>query len=146
LTIKEDAICAVNGHSIALPDLSIPDHDEKISGNKRFLIHETYFKCLPAIQDSGLSKMGRNNIHLGFVTGKAGLQKKQKTNIGIYVEVTKAKRFGLRLLHCANDVVMCPGNQTSFISPHFFHEIWNTSTRDLIEFSKPVAPDMEQDI
>jgi len=126
-SILGDAIGAVNGHSMNLHDLSIPEYNEKLGDNKRYLVHETYSKCLPATLENGLSRMGRNNVHLGMATGRAGLQQRRKPNIGIYIGVTKAKLHGLRFLHCANDVIMCPRDQMGVISQYFFHEIRNTT-------------------
>jgi len=109
--IKDDMIGAVNGHSMALPDLIIPEYNEKLGSNRRYLVHETYLRWLPAILEKGLSRMGRNNVHLSMATGRAGLQRRRTPNIGIYVVITKAKLHGLRFLHCPNDVIMCPGDQ-----------------------------------
>jgi len=137
-----DSIGAMNGHRMCLPELSIPEYEEMRSTNKRCLVPEKYSKYLPAILESSLNKMGRNNIHLGMVTGMARLQQNRKLNISIYIDLTKAKKHGLHFLHCANDVVLCPGNQMGVNDLYFFHEIRNTSTGDLIEFIKPMAIDL----
>jgi len=42
--LRSNAICAVNGHNMELPELSMPEYDETARGNKRFLVHETYVK------------------------------------------------------------------------------------------------------
>jgi len=123
--ILKDAICAVNGHSIDLPEMTIPEYNETTRGHKRYLDHETYFKCLPAILKDGISRMSRNNVHFSMETGRAGLQRKQKPNVSIYIDVTLAKRHGLHFLHCSNYIIMCPGNKRGFISPYFFQEIRN---------------------
>jgi len=127
-----------------LPELSIPEYDETARGNKRFLVHETYVKYLPAILKDGLSRMSRNNIHLSMETGRAGLQRKQKSNLSIYIDVTLANRHGLRFLHCSNDVIMCPSDKRGFISPFFFHEIRNKNTGGLIAFPKHLPPLVEE--
>jgi len=132
--IQNNAICAVNGHSIELPELSIPEYNETARGNRRYLVHETYLKCLPGILKNGLSRMSRNNIHLSMETGRVGLQRKQKPNMIIYVDVILAKRHGLHFLNCSNDVIMCPGDKRRFISPYFFHEMRNKNTGGLLNF------------
>jgi len=142
--LKNNAICAVNGHSIDLPELAILEYNETGKGNKRFLVHETYMKCLPSILKDGLSRMSRNNIHFSMQIGRAGLQRKQKPNIAIYVDVTLAKRHGLRFLHCSNDVIMCPGDKRGFISSFFFYEIRKTTTGELISFLKQPQPRIEE--
>jgi len=138
--IKDNMICAVNGHSMALPDLIIPEYNEKLGSNRRYLVHETYSRWLPAILKKGLSRVGRNNVHLSMATGRAGLQRRRKPNLGIYIDITKAKLHGLRFLHCTNDVIMCPGDQMGVISPYFFHEIGNATTGELVEIERPAAP------
>jgi len=67
------AICAVIGHSIELPELNIPEYNEKAQGNQRYFVHETKLKCLPGILKDEISRMSRNNIHLSMETGCAGL-------------------------------------------------------------------------
>jgi len=106
-SILGDTIGAVNGHSMELPKLSIPDYNEKLGCKKRYLVHETYLKCLPAIVAIGLSRIDQDNIHHSMTTGRARLQRKRKPNIGIYIDVTKAKTYGLKFLHCSYDVIMC---------------------------------------
>jgi len=39
-TVLGDSICAVIGHSIELPHLSIPEYDENRGCNKRYLVHD----------------------------------------------------------------------------------------------------------
>jgi len=68
-TILDGNICAVNGHSMSLPLMTFPIYNENIRGHKHYLVHETYFKCLPAILEHGLSRMGRNNVHLSMKIG-----------------------------------------------------------------------------
>jgi len=69
--LKNHVICAVNGHSMELPELAIPEYNETGRGHKRFLVHETYIKYLPSILRDGLSRMSRNNIHFSMETGRA---------------------------------------------------------------------------
>jgi len=138
--LLDDEICAVNGHSIELPELFIPEYNENLRTTRRYLIHETYSKSLPAIFEKGLSRMGHNNVHLSMQTGHAGLQRKHKPNIGIYVDVKRCKTMCLKFFHCVNDVIMCPGDLDGFISPYFFHKIRNIQTGALIEFTKPSLP------
>jgi len=141
--IVEGQICAVNGHSMNLPLMRLPICNEKTGGQKRYIVHETYFKCLPAILKQGLSRMGRNHIHLSMETGRAGLQRKHKPNVAVYVDVVKAAAHGLLFYHCANDVIMCPGNRNGIISSYFFDNIRNIHTEALIEFVRPAAPARE---
>jgi len=143
--IKNNAICAVNGHSIKLPEFSIPKYNETARGNTRYLVHKTYLKCSPGILKDGLGHMSRNNKHLSMETGRVGLQRKQKPNVVIYVDVMLAKRHGLDFLHCSNDVIMCPRNKRRFISPYFFHEIRNKNTGELLNFRKRLPPVVEKE-
>jgi len=128
-----------------LLELFFPEYYETLAGNLKYLVHETYSKCLPAILEEGVSRMAKNNIHMSKTTGYAGLQRRRKPNISITIDVTKGKAGGLQFLHCANDVIMCPGNRAGFISPFFFHEIRNINTGALIEFIKPSEPAKEDE-
>jgi len=76
-------------------------------------------------------------------TGKAGLQRKSKPTIAIYVDVVRAREYGLEFLHCANDVIMCTGDKKGVISPYFFERIQNIQTGALLEFVRPPAPSRE---
>jgi len=70
--IVNGKICAVNGHSLSLP-LTFETYDHRIGDHPKYLVHETYMKCLPAILKEGLNRMSRNHVHLGMQTGKASL-------------------------------------------------------------------------
>jgi len=63
--------------------------------------------------------MSRNNMYLSMETKGAGLQRKEKTNLVIYIDLTLAKRHGLHFFHCSNDVIMCPGDKDGL-----FHHIY----------------------
>jgi len=138
--IVNGQICAVNGHSLSLPLMTFDPYNHKIGGHPRYLVHETYMKCLPAIFKKGLSRMAKNYVHLSMQTEKAGLQKKSEPTIAIYVDVVKASEYGLAFQHCVNDVIMCSGDRNVLISLYFFECIRNTQTGALIEFVRLLAP------
>jgi len=98
--VLNDSIRAVNGHSMDLPELTFPEYDETLGGNPRYLVHEIYSKCLPAILEEGVSRMARNNIHMSKTTGYAGLQRRRKPNISITIDVTKGKAGGTVFTLC----------------------------------------------
>jgi len=74
--------------------------------------------------------------------GRAGIQRRKKPDISIYVNVAIAKSFGLKFQHCPNDVIMCTGDNKGMLSPFFFHEIRNIHTGALVEFVKSGKPDL----
>jgi len=104
--IVNGQICAVNGHSLNLPLITFETYNHKIGGHPRYLVYETYMKCLPAILKKGLNRTARNHVHLSMQTGKAGLQRKSKPTVAIYVDVVRASTNGLVFQHCVNDVIM----------------------------------------
>jgi len=131
--IVNGQICAVNGHSLSLPLMIFVPYNHRIGGIPRYLVHETYMKCLPAILKESLNRMARNYVHLSKQTRKAVLQRKSKPTISIYVDVVRATKYGLVFQHCVNDVIMCSGDKKNdIISPYFFKNIRNTQTGSLI--------------
>jgi len=79
--IVNGQICAVNGHSLSLPLMTFETYDHRIEGHPRYLVNETYMKCLPAILKKSLNQMSRNHVHLSMQAGKAGLQQKRSLHI-----------------------------------------------------------------
>jgi len=139
-SIEHERVCTLYGHSLYLLNLNLLEYDELAYRNKRYIIHDTYAKYLPAILSKGLSRMGRNNVHLTLFSGRAGIQQNRKPNIAIYINMQKAKRHAYTFLQCDNDVILCPGDKDGFISPYFFHEIREINTGAVIFFNKPIGP------
>jgi len=137
--IVNGEICAVNGHSLSLPLMTFETYDHRIGGHPRYLVHETYMKCLRAILKEGLSRMSRNHVHLSMQIGKAGLQRKKKPTVAIYVDIVRASADGLVFQHFANDVIMCPGDKSGISSPHFFNSVRDINTGALIDFENPAT-------
>jgi len=52
------------GHSLELPEMIMTKYQEDVTGNQRYIVHETYIKSLPQILLQGISIMERNHIHL----------------------------------------------------------------------------------
>jgi len=102
-------IGAVNRNSLDLPLMTFQTYNHTIGGHPRFLVHETYIKCLPAMAKEGLNQMGRNHVHLSMQTGKAGLQRKSMPTVALYVDVILASAHGFVFHQCANDIIMCLG-------------------------------------
>jgi len=91
-------ISAVNGHSLCLPEMIFASYNHKLGGHPRYLVHETYVKCLPMILRDGQSRMARKHVHLSMQPGKAGLQRKSKPTIAVYVDVKRAMEMGLEFI------------------------------------------------
>jgi len=139
-SIEHELVCALYGHSLELPSLNLPEYAELAYPNKRYVIHDTYANYLPAILNKGLSKMGRNNVHLTLYSGRTGIQRNKKPNIAIYINVPKAKRHGYKFRQCANDVILYLGDKDGFISPYFCHKIRDINTGAVILFDKSICP------
>jgi len=112
------------------------EYKENITGNQRYIIHETYIKTLPQILTQGLSRMERNHIHLCKQTGGTWIRRKKRTNIVIYIDVKTAREDGLKFYSAPNEVIMCSGNIDGYIPIKYFKEIKNIQTGEQIEFNK----------
>jgi len=126
------------GHSLELPEMIMTEYQEDVTGNNRYIVHETYLIYLPQIILHGLSRMERNHIHLCKQIGGTWIRRKKRTNIVIYIDVQAARRGGLKFHSAPNEVIMCSGDVNGYIPIKYFKEIKNIQTGEQIQFNKDI--------
>lgn len=127
-TIKEDKICANQGHSLKVVDdsnlteltpLELPS----------IIYHGTYHKKLPEIMASGgLHRMNRNHIHFTSTELRniSGIRK--TVNVLIYLDKNKCVDAGLRFYKSLNDVILTPGDKDGYVRKEVFEKVIDVKT------------------
>ena len=97
-------------------------------------IHGTYYKVLPLILQSGLSRMKRNHIHFapGFASEKGGVISGMRGDceVAIYLDVPAALRSGIKLYRSENGVLLSPGDASGSIPPAMFAKVVDIQTNE----------------
>ncbi|XP_075795195.1 tRNA 2'-phosphotransferase 1 isoform X5 [Pelodiscus sinensis] len=90
------------------------------------MAHGTYLRHWPAICQGGLSRMGRNHIHLapglpgdGHVL--SGMR--QDCDVAIVIDGPKALADGIQFYRSANGVILSPGDAEGFLPPQYFQSV-----------------------
>ncbi|KAI9440453.1 KptA family-domain-containing protein [Lactarius indigo] len=85
-------------------------------------VHGTNRKAWESISTQGLSRMGRNHIHLaqgipgdGVISGM-----RNSAQVLIYIDVQKALDAGITFSLSENGVVLTEGDERGFLSPEYF--------------------------
>ncbi|KAH9004610.1 hypothetical protein EDB86DRAFT_3072097 [Lactarius hatsudake] len=117
LFMRSDGYVRVNDLAIKLdlkPILSATDIPMGVHGTNR--------KAWESISTQGLSRMGRNHIHLaqgipgdGVISGM-----RNSAQVLIYVDVQKALDAGITFSLSENGVVLTEGDERGFLSPEYF--------------------------
>ncbi|KAH9023221.1 hypothetical protein EDB85DRAFT_2151288 [Lactarius pseudohatsudake] len=117
LFMRSDGYVRVNDLAIKLdlkPILSATDIPMGVHGTNR--------KAWESISAQGLSRMGRNHIHLaqgipgdGVISGM-----RNSAQVLIYVDVEKALDAGITFSLSENGVVLTEGDERGFLSPEYF--------------------------
>lgn len=126
--IREDEtkrlmIRANQGHSLDVPDLDVVLLSP---GELPYAIHGTYEKRIADIKKSGLSKMGRQHIHMAVdLPGEGAVISGMRKSCDyiVTVNVTKAQEDGLVFYRSSNNVILCEGNEDGFILPKYFSSV-----------------------
>lgn len=116
----EYTIRAVQGHSIAAIDDESLLSEIKDPSEIPVCIHGTYRAALPAIMQSGLSKMNRNHIHMAAgLPGSDGVISgmRKSCDVLIYIDVAKAMGAGIQFFKSKNGVILSKGIQDSGVIP-----------------------------
>lgn len=116
-------IRANQGHSFSVPDL---DLTELQVGEIPFAIHGTYKRCCDIIKREGLSRMGREHIHMAVsLPGADGVISGMRSTCDVIVRVNidKALADGLKFYKSSNGVILCPGNEDGRILPKYFDSV-----------------------
>lgn len=105
-------------------------------------IHGTYSKFLPSILKSGLSIMKRTHVHFtpsAVVTSEARSGFRGTCDILIHLDVRRALAEGLKLFRSENNVILCPGDASGFISPKYFEKVESRWTGEVLFTNKTCA-------
>lgn len=105
-----------------------------------YAVHETQLVVLESILKKGLSRMGRNHIHL--ITGDIDELKKSK-EVLIYLDVQKALDGGYSFFRSGDRVILCPGNHDGVIPTKFLKGIYQTSFWRLLHTVELLGADTE---
>lgn len=104
--IKNEFICAVQGHSIKINNDNLVKLDENELPSE--IYHGTYQKKLPMIKASGgLSKMNRNHIHFTSPGAKSGIR--PNCNLLIYLDIRKCLQNKIVFYKSENGVILTEG-------------------------------------
>jgi len=88
-------------------------------------VHGTNRKAWGSISAQGLSRMGRNHIHLaqgvpgdGVISGM-----RNSAQVLIYIDLPKALDAGITFFLSENGVVLTEGDERGFLSPEYFLQV-----------------------
>ncbi|KAJ7716832.1 KptA family-domain-containing protein [Mycena maculata] len=115
-------IRANQGHSMR--DISLDMRRVKTAAEVRMAVHGTTMQAWESISKQGLSRMGRNHIHLaqGF-TGDVVSGMRNSSQVLIFVDVARALEADIPFYLSANFVVLTPGNEFGFLPREFFSRV-----------------------
>lgn len=129
-----ERICACQGHSFKVePYLSIEITEDNITSldiNPDTVVHGTYKSCIKSIEEKGLSKMSRTDIHFGVnvpESGKVISGMRKSCEVIIFIDILAALRDGFKFTLSNNKVILTPGNEAGFLPSKYISKILNRS-------------------
>ncbi|KAG2736904.1 hypothetical protein G9P44_000994 [Scheffersomyces stipitis] len=132
-TIKDNAICANQGHSIK----SVGSDNLELLTLETIpseVYHGTYRNKLGLIYSSGgLNRLRRNHIHM---TSKAYSVKsgiRYNANVLIYIDVAKCMEAGIKFYKSLNDVILSEGDENGYISWKYFDKVVEVKTGEKLD-------------
>ncbi|XP_030426539.1 tRNA 2'-phosphotransferase 1 isoform X2 [Gopherus evgoodei] len=118
-------IRANQGHSLQVSELELIPLLEP-TALPQTMAHGTYLRHWPAICRGGLSRMGRNHIHLapglpgdGHVL--SGMR--QDCDVAIVIDGPQALADGIQFYRSANGVILTPGDAEGLLPPRYFQRV-----------------------
>lgn len=134
-------IRATQGHSIERISSEALLREIKDPHEFPVTIHGTYVEVWPAIEQKGLSRMGRKHIHM---IGDDPTEKevmsgfRRGTTLLIYIDMAAAMAAGIRFFVANNRVILSEGDSTGCIPPAFFSKTakWDPRRKRVV----PAAP------
>ncbi|KHC36382.1 2'-phosphotransferase [Candida albicans P76055] len=123
-TIKDDMICANQGHSLKAVknDNLTPMTIDELSQLR--IYHGTYRTKLPLIKSSGgLSKMNRNHIHFTCEQYSTCSGIRYNANVLIYINASKCIEHGIVFYKSLNNVILTSGDKDGKLSWEFIDRI-----------------------
>lgn len=116
-------IRANQGHSLDVPDLDM----KRLGLNELpVAVHGTYERCVSSIKRTGLSKMGRQHIHMAVdIPGESGVISGMRGSCDYIVtlNISRAQEDGLVFFRSSNNVILCEGNADGFILPKYIDSV-----------------------
>jgi len=114
---------AVQGHS--MDSVQIDSFQElSVDNLPKQVYHGTYMKFKSAILKKGLSRMGRQHIHMcvGLPSSSHDVISGMRGSCDCYIVLdptTIVKDLGLKFYRSTNGVILCPGNEAGVIPPEY---------------------------
>ncbi|RDB15959.1 tRNA 2'-phosphotransferase 1 [Hypsizygus marmoreus] len=125
-------IRANQGHTLSDVELDL----EPITSHLqvKMAIHGTNPAAWDVISKQGISRMGRNHIHLaeGFPGAHVVSGIRSTSKILIFVNVKKALKAGIKFYRSSNGVILTPGNERGFLDPEFFQKVQQVSGKRFV--------------
>ncbi|KAI7825399.1 putative tRNA 2'-phosphotransferase [Gamsiella multidivaricata] len=125
---KKEYIRAVQGHSI-VADLGLEDITD--ASQVPIVVHGTMLSKWPLISAQGLSRMGRNHIHMAAgLLGEHGVISgmRSQSSLYIYIDTAKALRDGVKFYRSPNNVILSDGKDgDGIIAPEYFVRVVKSS-------------------
>ncbi|SGZ46569.1 CIC11C00000002836 [Sungouiella intermedia] len=114
-------ICANQGHTLkaVTPELELLT-SETMPAN---VYHGTFRRKLPAIEQTGLSRMQRNHIHFTSDAEWSKLGIRPNCDVLIYIDTSRLLDNGYELYRSRNGVILCGGNADGVIPAYYFSRI-----------------------
>ncbi|KAJ3565219.1 hypothetical protein NP233_g7769 [Leucocoprinus birnbaumii] len=135
-------IKANQGHSISTVKVEMKPILSSEDIPSRLAVHGTSRSAWNAIRIEGLSKMGRNHIHLAQGVGGdnviSGMRK--SSQILIFIDVQKAIDTGIKFELSDNGVVLTEGNEEGYLKPDYFSRVEDARTRQALDGWEGIGP------
>lgn len=114
-------ICANQGHSLAQVEVEL----ERLTSETmpRAVYHGTYRHKMGAIEARGLSRMGRNHIHLTSDAEWSVLGIRANCNVLIFIDTDKCLAAGFEFFRSRNGVILCRGDAQGCIPAQYFARV-----------------------
>ncbi|GAA5848480.1 hypothetical protein JCM9279_006578 [Rhodotorula babjevae] len=116
-------IRANQGHSVKVEALELKPVDK--ADDVPTMVHGTYHRLWPVIENEGLKVMTRNHIHCAVgLAGEDGVVSGMRTNcdLFIYLDVPRLLADGVPIFTSTNSVVLTPGVD-GVVPPRYFARV-----------------------
>lgn len=116
-------IRANQGHTLSGVELNLQPITS--ASQVKMAVHGTNVEAWKHISREGLSRMGRQHVHLaqGVVGPTVVSGMRSSSRVLIYIDLQKALEAGLEFYLSTNGVVLTPGNERGIVEPRFFEKV-----------------------
>ncbi|KAJ7208064.1 KptA family-domain-containing protein [Mycena pura] len=102
----------------------------KAAKEVRMAVHGTSEQAWEVIATQGLSRMGRDYIHLGQgLAGSVVWGMRTPSEVLIHVDVEQAMAADMKIYSARGGVVLTPGNALGYVEPRFFSRVERVRVR-----------------